>query len=212
MDRWFSSDPFIPSFTSILPFSLVTFPLLNLRHAISPCAEADTDTAAPARVAFHAVREAARRRRISWKGLDTSFSTSPRPARPSSRSGPSALPPTRTLAGGGDADACCDATPRPRAGACGDTDACGDEAKTPTVAVAVVAMAVVTTQTVAATGVAAAVAIAGYGGGDNDDRRRRLRRRSPSPQPPLPSLAMAAAATTTPTVAVAIADRHCFCP
>ena len=52
MDRWFCSNPFIPSITPILPFILETFPLLNLRHAISPCAEANTDTPAPARGDF----------------------------------------------------------------------------------------------------------------------------------------------------------------
>ena len=61
MERWFCSIHFIPSpsITSILPLILMTFPLLNLRYAISPCAEANTDSAAPARGTSHAARGAA---------------------------------------------------------------------------------------------------------------------------------------------------------
>ncbi len=71
MDRWFCSNHFIPSFKSILPLILMTFPLPNLWHSISPCAEANAAIVAPARGASHAARGAAQCRiRVSWKGLD----------------------------------------------------------------------------------------------------------------------------------------------
>jgi hypothetical protein len=146
MERWFCSIHFIPSpsITSIISLILLTFPLLNLRHAISPCAEANTDTTAPARGTSHAARGAAVSQQGLVEGSGPAASLSqPVHAPPGRRLGP-VRPPSRSPAG---ARAQVVATPTPAA-----TPRRG---------------AAVTTQTIAATGVAAAVAVAC--GGDGDD-------------------------------------------
>ena len=72
MERWFCSIHFIPSpsITSIISLILLTFPLLNLRHAISPCAEANSSLP-PLRegpLTLRAGRQC--RSMVSWKDLD----------------------------------------------------------------------------------------------------------------------------------------------